>query len=292
MFVVDSVKLLREHINAWRRKTETVAFVPTMGNLHAGHLRLVDVAREQAGKVVCSIFVNPLQFSPGTDYESYPRTLQQDIEKLETHGADMVFCPDQKTIYPQGMEASTRVVVPGLSDILCGEFRPGHFEGVTTVVAKLFNLVQPDIAVFGEKDYQQLLIIKRMVSDLCFPVSIMGVETVRESSGLAMSSRNQYLSQGELNTASILYETLVSVARQLKERLQQPKFSADEVKTLEDNAVQRLQDTGFNPDYVRICEAATLARLASPLFGNRIKLRVLAAAWLGKARLIDNVPVE
>ena len=190
------------------------------------------------------------------------------------------------------MEASTRVVVPGLSDILCGEFRPGHFEGVTTVVAKLFNLVQPDVAVFGEKDYQQLLVIKRMVKDLCFPVSIIGVETVRESSGLAMSSRNQYLSQAELEAASIIYETLVSIARQLKEHLQQPGFSTDEVKALEDNAVQRLRDAGFNPDYVRICEAATLAPLVSPSPDNSNKLRVLAAAWLGKARLIDNVPVE
>jgi pantoate--beta-alanine ligase len=289
MLVIDSVKLLQEHTNIWRRNGDTIAFVPTMGNLHEGHLKLVDAAGEQAGKVVCSIFVNPLQFAPGSDFESYPRTLQQDIEKLKAHRVDLLFCPSDKTIYPDGMAVSTKVTVPGLSDILCGASRPGHFDGVTTVVAKLFNLVQPDVAVFGEKDYQQLLIIKRMVDDLFFPVHIVGVETSRETSGLAMSSRNNYLSDNERQSASALYETLQWVAGQVK---QQGEISAEGVNTLENDAIERLKDAGFKPDYVRICDAETLSspNESSPIAANHRSLRVLAAAWLGKARLIDNVP--
>ncbi|MGD8568357.1 MAG: pantoate--beta-alanine ligase [Gammaproteobacteria bacterium] len=286
MLVIDSVKLLREHTNIWRRTGDTIAFVPTMGNLHEGHLKLVDAADGQADKVVCSIFVNPLQFAPGSDFESYPRTLQQDIEKLKAHRVDLLFCPGDKIIYPDGMAASTKVTVPGLSDILCGASRPGHFEGVTTVVAKLFNLVQPDVAVFGEKDYQQLLIIKRMVDDLFLPVRIMGIETSREADGLAMSSRNNYLSDDERRAASVLYETLQRVAGQLG---QQGQITSEAIQTLETDAIERLKDAGFKPDYVRICDAETLS---SPKDTNHRSLRVLAAAWLGKARLIDNVPVK
>lgn len=291
MLVVDSITLMREHLSAWRRNDETIALVPTMGNLHDGHLQLMASARERADRVVGSIYVNPLQFAPGSDFESYPRTQQQDLEKLKAQGVDMVFCPDDKTIYPEGMAVSTRVEVPGLSDVLCGEFRPGHFAGVTTVVAKLFNLLQPDVALFGEKDYQQLLIIKRMVKDLYFPLRVVGVATIREADGLALSSRNQYLSGDQRQVASGLYEVLRGFAVELGTRLSEPGFLPHEASKLEIDAMHRLREAGFKPDYVRVCDAQTLAPLATLGSAAGRQLRILAAAWLGKARLIDNVAV-
>ena len=288
MLVVDAQQKLKERIKYWRQIGETIAFVPTMGNLHRGHLRLVEVAQQHASKVIVSIFVNPLQFPPGSDFESYPRTIHEDVDKLTNLNVDMVFCPDVATIYPHGMEVSTKVFVPELSNILCGEFRPGHFEGVATVVAKLFNLVQPDSAIFGEKDYQQLVIIKRMVADLQFAIDIVGVETIREENGLAMSSRNQYLSESERNTAGILYQTLKTVAQQVNSLSQENGDTYNSFSEIEQEAKQKLTDSGFKPEYVQVRDSDNLSAGHQ---GSR-HLRVLAAAWLGKARLIDNLPIR
>jgi len=291
MVVIEPVQSLRQQIQAWRSQDASIAFVPTMGNLHQGHLALVETAQRCADKVVVSIFVNPLQFAPGTDFESYPRTLKQDIAQLESRAVDLLFCPSVLDIYPQGMEASTKVIVPGLSDILCGAFRPGHFAGVTTVVSKLFNMVQPDIAVFGEKDYQQLLIIRRMVEDLIYPVQIVGMETVRESNGLAMSSRNQYLSETEREAASILNLTITDVASRVIETIMQPDADRRDYCDIEQQAMQHLQEKGFRPEYLKVCYADDLSD-ASPVTGIERSIRVLVAAWMGKARLIDNTPVN
>ncbi|WP_455218917.1 pantoate--beta-alanine ligase [Kaarinaea lacus] len=288
MLVITSSQEMGEQLRAWRRQGQSIALVPTMGNLHAGHLRLVEAAQQEANKLVVTIFVNPLQFAPGTDFEAYPRTLQQDTEKLESLGVDVVFCPDVNSIYPGGMEATTKVTVPGLSDILCGKFRPGHFEGVTTVVAKLFNLVQPDVAVFGVKDYQQLVIIRRMVKDLCFPIRIVGVETERESSGLAMSSRNQYLSEKELGVAALLHSTLASVVEQVKEITGKAGFTPGDIHLIEQQAMQNLISHGFQPEYIKVCYADDLSEVTV----ERRTMRVLGAAWLGKARLIDNLEIK
>jgi pantoate--beta-alanine ligase len=291
MLTIESPQPLREQLHSWRRQGRSIAFVPTMGNLHQGHLRLVEVAKQQAAKVVVSIFVNPLQFAPGSDFESYPRTLQQDVNQLQSRDVDLVFSPPESVIYPQSMNESTRVIVPGLSDILCGRFRPGHFAGVTTVVAKLFNLAQPDVAVFGEKDYQQLLIIRRMVEDLFFPVKIIGVETVREASGLAMSSRNQYLSDAERKTAALIFATLTNVSAQVKERIEHAAAGPRDFHDIEQEAMRKLQTGGFRPEYLKVCNADNLAE-ADTASGAARDLRVLAAAWLGKARLIDNLPLR
>ena len=290
MLTIELPQPLRQQIQSWRRQGQSIAFVPTMGNLHQGHLRLVEVAKQQAAKVVVSIFVNPLQFAPGTDFEAYPRTLQQDMDQLTNLDADLVFCPPQSVIYPEGMEKSAKVMVPDLSDILCGEFRSGHFVGVTTIVAKLFNLVQPDVAVFGEKDYQQLLIIRRMAEDLCFPVIILGVETVRETDGLAMSSRNQYLTAAERKTAAQLYSTLNDVAAQVKERLAQTGSTLQDFHDVEQQAMHVLQSIGFQPEYLKVCNADDLTDAETTREAHR-EVRVLVAAWLGKARLIDNIPI-
>ncbi|HEY5602194.1 MAG TPA: pantoate--beta-alanine ligase [Gammaproteobacteria bacterium] len=291
MLSIESPQSLREHLHTWRRQELSIAFVPTMGNLHQGHLQLVEAAKPRAEKVVASIFVNPLQFVPGTDFETYPRTLQQDLEQLQSRHVDLVFCPPVAAIYPEGMNVSAKVVVPGLSDILCGEFRPGHFVGVATVVAKLFNLVQPDVAVFGEKDYQQLLVIRRMVDDLCFPVDIIGVETVREADGLAMSSRNQYLSDAERKTAALLSATLMDLVTKVTKRIGHPDAAPQHFHDVEQQALRELQTQGFRPEYVKVCFADNLAD-ADIASGSTRELRVLAAAWLGKARLIDNLPVN
>ncbi|GAB4361947.1 MAG: pantoate--beta-alanine ligase [Gammaproteobacteria bacterium] len=281
METLHTVADLRAAVARWRSAGERVALVPTMGNLHEGHLRLVDRARELAGRVVVSIFVNPTQFGPGEDFERYPRTLEADSEKLARRNVDLVFAPGVEEVYPEGSESRTRVEVTGISDQLCGEFRPGHFVGVATVVAKLLNMAQPDVAVFGTKDYQQLKVIRWLVEDLCLPVVIEGVETVREANGLAMSSRNAYLSAGERETAAELYRTLRHTAERL--RAGEHDFSV-----LEQEALAHLRSRGFRPDYYAIRRAADLQ---SP--GPEDKaLVVLVAAHLGDARLIDNLEVR
>jgi len=275
---VESVEALRQQIKQWRSEQLSIAFVPTMGNLHQGHLSLVNRAQELADKVVVSVFVNPLQFDDKNDLSAYPRTLITDLEQLESVACDLVFTPTADVIYPNGMEEQSIITVPGMDDKLCGQARPGHFDGVATVVAKLFNMVQADVAVFGEKDYQQLLLIKKMVSDLNIPINIIGGTTHREESGLAMSSRNQYLTKQQRADAAGLYQSLLVVKEQLEQG--EEDFSA-----LEQVAFENLQAFGFVPDYVDIRRADNLEQAK---IGDK-SLRILAAARLGNARLIDNI---
>ncbi len=280
MIVVETIPELRREIAALRRQGKRIVFVPTMGNLHAGHLKLVQVAREHADAVVASIYVNPLQFGPKEDLAAYPHTPGEDKKALAAEKTDLLFMPTDAEIYPRGLDVMTKVEVPALGDILCGQFRPGHFRGVTTVVNRLFNLVQPDVAVFGKKDYQQLLLIKLMVTDLGMPIEIVGVDTVREADGLAMSSRNKYLSTVERETAARLYAGLCGLRdRLIKER--------KVVAGMETDALRELETAGFRPDYVSIRRAVDLGE---PGPQDR-QLVILAAAWLGRTRLIDNVDV-
>jgi pantoate--beta-alanine ligase len=268
---------MRDALATARGRGARVALVPTMGNLHRGHLALVERAAEQADCVVVSIFVNPLQFGPADDYARYPRTLEADVEKLESTGISYLFHPGVEEMYPGGQEAATWVEVPRISQELCGRSRPGHFRGVATVVNKLFNIVQPDLAVFGEKDFQQLLLIRRMVTDLAMPVRIIGVPTVREADGLAMSSRNAYLSPEERKIAPMLYRVLSDAATRIG--------TGDRDYTgLEGRVAQRLEAAGFRPDYVSVRRADTLT---VPEAGD-LHLVLLVAAWLGITRLIDN----
>jgi pantoate--beta-alanine ligase len=271
---------LRTLVSAWRASGERVGFVPTMGNLHAGHLDLVAEARRRADRCVVSIFVNPMQFGEGEDYDAYPRTLQADEVKLQAAGADLLFSPAVATIYPAGATQQTRVEVPEISDILCGISRPGHFVGVATVVCKLFNMVQPDLAVFGEKDFQQLMVIRRMVSDLALPIEIVGKATVRETDGLAMSSRNGYLSREERRIAPSLYRTLQATASAIE-------GGDRDYPSLEAEAGKTLRSMGFRPDYYAIRQAGNLS-VPEP-GGGEGPLVILAAAYLGTTRLIDNL---
>lgn len=267
---------LRNAIADWRLAGKRIAFVPTMGNLHAGHLKLVSEARQKADRVVVSIFVNPTQFGAGEDFETYPRTEREDQEKLETVGADLLFLPPVPEMYAP--DAKTVVLVAGLSELHCGASRPGHFNGVATVVCKLFNLVQPDIALFGLKDFQQLAVIRAMVRDLSFPVEIFGVDTVRERSGLAMSSRNGYLSTEEIKVAPKLYASLC-MARDAV--LSGKQAYAD----IEVQAMLSLREAGFQPDYFSICRSNDLKKADA----EDKDLVILAAAKLGRTRLIDNI---
>ena len=280
MIVVHSKQELAEHIAEWRLHDEHVALVPTMGNLHAGHVALVDLAREHAERVIVCIFVNPTQFGEGEDFEDYPRTLERDKRRLKQTAADLIFAPDVETVYPFGLEKATMVSVPGLTEHFCGASRPGHFDGVTTVVARLFSLVQPDVAVFGQKDYQQQLVIRHMTEDLNLPIGIITGETVRADDGLALSSRNSYLSESELAMAPVLYETLCSTAQDLQN-------GRRNFAELEADAIRQLRDAGFDVDYYSIRRALNLD------VPNRDcdDLVVLAAARLGAARLIDNIVV-
>jgi len=280
MQTIDRVADLRAQVRAWRSAGLRVALVPTLGNLHAGHQQLVRRAGELAERTLVSVFVNPTQFGPNEDFERYPRTLDADRDKLRAVGADAVFAPPLAEVYPGGTEEATFVQVPGLSEILCGAARPGHFRGVATVVSRLFNMVQPDLAVFGEKDWQQLLVIRRMTRDLAFPVEVVGVATVREPDGLALSSRNAYLTPEQRSHAPLLSQVLRETAAALGR-------GRSDYQALESQAVAALERAGFRPDYVVIRDATSLA----PPRPNQepASLRLLAAAWLGSARLIDNV---
>lgn len=279
MRIVETIVDLEQALAQWRGRGETVALVPTMGNLHAGHLSLVEAATQRADRVVVSIFVNPLQFGPGEDFARYPRTLGEDREKLQALGVDLLFTPGTTQIYPRSLEESTVVEVPQITEILCGAHRPGHFRGVTTVVAKLFNLVRPEVAVFGEKDYQQLQVIRRMVAELYFPVKIVSVPTVRESDGLAMSSRNRYLSPRERAKAAKLYRCLCDIRDAIT-------AGERDFPALIGHQWGRLEQTGFKPEYLEI-RRADLSR-AEP---EDRPLLILVAARLGQTRLIDNVGV-
>ena len=278
MEAVTTIAGVRERVRRWRLEGRRIAFVPTMGNLHAGHVSLIEAARRHGDRFVASIFVNPMQFGPNEDFAHYPRTPDRDERMLADAGCHLMFMPEVTEIYPDGSERGTRVEVPELSNILCGEFRPGHFEGVTTVVAKLFHIVEPDVAVFGEKDFQQLTIIRRMVTDLCMPVEIVAAPTVRDTDGLAMSSRNQYLTEEERARAPVLYRTLLEAVRRLE-------TGEDDFAALERDGTRALLEAGFRPDYFAIRRACDLG--APHAAGGR--LVVLTAARLGRARLIDNL---
>ena len=280
MQLISAIDELRRHIHVWREAGLRIGFVPTMGNLHAGHLMLLEEAARHCDRIIASIFVNPLQFDQPMDLAAYPRTLETDITQLKNIGVDALFAPDELTLYPHGREAVTRVEVMGLSDILEGAARPGHFTGVATVVTKLFNCVQPDLAVFGEKDFQQLLVIRRLVADLNMPVEIVGMPTVREADGLAMSSRNQRLSAHERKRAPELYRLLQTVRDTLLNENREPVV-------LEQEATKQLTQLGFEPEYVAIRDADTLFDINKST-QNRV---ILAAARLGNTRLIDNLRI-
>lgn len=278
--VITSIEEMRSVCQQWRDAQQRIGFVPTMGNLHDGHLQLVKAARENTDRVVVSIFVNPLQFGAGEDFEKYPRSRDADLEKLSAMRVDAVFTPDEKQFYRRDRSRTTYVEVPVLSDILCGETRPRHFRGVTTVVNKLFNIVQPELAVFGTKDYQQFSIIQQMVLDLAMPIRLLGVDTVREADGLAMSSRNAYLTEQQRALAPELYKKLQHLYQQIKK-------GERDFPALEQAAVQELNEKGFKVDYLGIRDAANLM----PPGSESDKLVILVAAWLGGTRLIDNICV-
>ncbi|AMN46346.1 pantoate--beta-alanine ligase [Steroidobacter denitrificans] len=284
MQVVARPQELRERVAHWRRHGERIALVPTMGNLHPGHGSLVAEALRRAERVIVSVFVNPLQFGPNEDFASYPRTPQDDRELLEQLRVEMLFVPEVEDIYPRGQVSTARVHVPALEDILCGAYRPGHFMGVATVVTKLLNIVQPDVALFGEKDFQQLMIIRRAVTDLYMPVEIVGVPTAREADGLAMSSRNRYLTPEQRVLAPRIYAEL-SRARAAIEA------GGEDYATIERSGYEALQQAGFRPDYFSVRDAATLADPGMPKDSAR-ELVILTAARIGRARLIDNIRVR
>ena len=275
-----TVAELREQVAAWKREGLRIGFVPTMGNLHAGHFALVELAKQHSDKVVASIFVNPTQFGPNEDYARYPRTETHDIAGLSAKGCDAIFLPTADEMYPFGIRNYVQMHVPGITDILCGAHRPGHFNGVATVVARLFNMVQPDCAVFGRKDYQQLQVIRYMTREMSFPVQIVSAPTLRESSGLAMSSRNQYLSADEKTTAAGIYRTL--------QAMRVGYLSGKSLEHIEQEAVAMLEGAGFDVDYVDIL-SAELGKASRARSSGRV---ALIAARLGRTRLIDNLEFD
>ena len=278
MNTVHTVAQLRAALARARQEGKRIGLVPTMGNLHEGHIALVEMALRRTDHVVVSIFVNPLQFGPNEDLDSYPRTLAEDQRRLLDAGAHTVFAPSVNEMYPEGMQGHTLVSVPVVSDGLCGASRPGHFDGVATVVTKLLNMVQPDVAVFGEKDFQQLAVIRKMALDLCLPVQIMGAPIVRAADGLALSSRNGYLDENERRVAPQLYQTLQQLAGQLL-------AGRRDFDTLLEEARQQLQRAGFRPDYLELRDTTTL----QPADEHSRDITILAAAFLGRTRLIDNL---
>ncbi len=282
MHIIKDKVDIQNQILQLKRQGKTIGFVPTMGNLHQGHMSLVSLAKQQCDCVVASIFVNPLQFGPNEDFDAYPRTFDDDKQKLESLHTDFLFLPDTNNIYPRGKEQHTKVAaIDALTDKLCGASRPGHFLGVTTVVNMLLNIVQPDVAVFGKKDYQQLMVIKRMVSDLCMPIDIIGGDIVREPNGLAMSSRNGYLTQQEKDQASHLRATIVATQKQIE-------AGDNNYLGLAKHARQQLSNDGFKVDYFEIVRRDDL----EPANASDKNLLIAAAAWLGQPRLIDNQEVS
>ncbi|HAK3504248.1 TPA: pantoate--beta-alanine ligase [Salmonella enterica] len=280
MLIIETLPLLRQHIRRLRQEGKRVALVPTMGNLHDGHMKLVDEAKARADVVIVSIFVNPMQFDRPDDLVRYPRTLQEDCEKLNKRKVDYVFAPAVEEIYPQGLEGQTYVDVPGLSTMLEGASRPGHFRGVSTIVSKLFNLIQPDIACFGEKDFQQLALIRKMVADMSYDIEIVGVPIIRAKDGLALSSRNAYLTAEQRKIAPGLYNVMNSIA----EKLIAGNRELQEIIAI---AEQELNEKGFRADDIQIRDADTLQELTE----TSKRAVILAAAWLDQARLIDNQSV-
>ena len=280
-----ALKAYRGQQNSQQDSSQRIALVPTMGNLHEGHLELVRIAKQHADVVVVSIFVNPTQFGAGEDFDSYPRTLDEDMAKLSTVGADYVFAPSIDEMYPV-LPPPTSVLAGSITEQLCGQSRPGHFDGVGIVVSKLFNIVQPDVAIFGQKDYQQLAIIKQLVRDLSYPIEIIGAPIVRAGDGLALSSRNQYLSAHERQIAPVLHRELQRLAQQLSDA----KLSYQAIQTLLADTGKRISDTGFTIDYLDIKTAALapITNDADVLNTPNTGMVILVAAWLGRARLLDN----
>ncbi len=281
MRIVHTVAELRAGVAAWRAAGERVAFVPTMGNLHAGHYSLVTLARERARRVLASVFVNPTQFGPSEDYSRYPRTLEADAAGLAAHGCDLLYAPAVEEMYPFGVEAAVRMHVPRLGDTLCGAFRPGHFDGVATVVTRLLSMAQADCAIFGQKDYQQVLVIRHLARDLALPGEIIVGPTVREANGLAMSSRNQYLSAAERERAGAIHASLQAMREGVR--------AGAALAALETEAIARLEAAGLRPEYAAVRDAADLS---VPGANRRHGLVALVAARLGTARLIDNLLID
>lgn len=277
MITTQEIQQIREQVRVWRAKGETIAFVPTMGNLHLGHTTLINEAVQRADHVVASIFVNPMQFGQNEDLDAYPRTLAADKLALSEAGAELLFTPTPEIIYPKGMGLQSYVEVPEIGDQLCGASRPGHFRGVATVVCKLFNIVQPDIALFGRKDFQQLMIIKAMVEDLSLPIEIIGVDTIREASGLAMSSRNGYLTAEQKSKAAMLKQTMDKLSADIQQGYA--------IELAINHGKQALIEAGFTPDYLELRSATDLSTLTD----EKNELVILAAAYMGKTRLIDNL---
>jgi len=281
MLTFSEIAAMQACLSDWRKAGERIALVPTMGNLHAGHLALVERAKQLAERVVVTIFINPMQFDRKEDLDAYPQTLDEDSEQLQQLGVDLLFAPEASTIYSESLDTTTQIHVPLITERLEGASRSGHFTGVATIVCKLFNLVQPEIAIFGEKDYQQLLVIRKMVADLDIPVQIESVPTVREKDGLAMSSRNGYLTRAEREIAPHLYKTLLFLQEELS-------LNNAKISELEHKGIEMLRKSGFKPDYLEVCQSDTL----QPAKLEDNSLVILAAAWLGKARLIDNLSVN
>lgn len=281
MRIVHTVAELRAEVAAWRAAGERVAFVPTMGNLHAGHYSLVTLARGRARRVLASVFVNPTQFGPSEDYSRYPRTLEADAAGLAAHGCDLLYAPAVEEMYPFGVEAAVRMHVPRLGDTLCGAFRPGHFDGVATVVTRLLSMAQADCAIFGQKDYQQVLVIRHLARDLALPGEIIVGPTVREANGLAMSSRNQYLSAAERERAGAIHASLQAMREGVR--------AGAGLAALEAEAIARLEAAGLRPEYAAVRDAADLS---VPGANRRHGLVALVAARLGTARLIDNLLID
>jgi len=286
MKTVSQIDELRAQVKTWRQQGLTVAFVPTMGNLHAGHISLVNEAHKHADKIVASIFVNPMQFGANEDIGNYPRTMSDDQQKLTDAGTDLLFTPTPEIIYPKGLAKQSFVEVPNVSEGYCGESRPGHFRGVATVVCKLFNLVQPDVACFGLKDYQQVQVIQTMVEDLSMPITIVPVATSREESGLALSSRNGYLTAEEKAIAPVLQQNLQWLAEQISTGY--AHHDSIDFIGLTKQASNVINEAGLKTDYLHVCQAQTL----QPASEDDTQLVILAAAHCGKARLIDNLQVN
>jgi pantoate--beta-alanine ligase len=280
MEVATTVAEVRERVREWRNAGARIALVPTMGNLHAGHLSLLAAARHRAARVIASVFVNPMQFGPAEDFAAYPRTLDDDTGLLAEAHCDLLFAPSVEQVYPDGGAQPTLITVRGLATVLCGQFRPGHFDGVATVVAKLFNIVAPDVAVFGEKDFQQFIIIRRMTSDLMLPVEIVGAPTVRAADGLALSSRNRYLSPEERAIAPAIHRALQAAVKRID-------AGDHDYLAIESAGWQALAVAGLRPDYFAVRDAEDLA----PPQASSRELVVLAAARLSRTRLIDNLRV-
>ena len=281
MRIFHTVSGLRDALTVHRREGLRVGFVPTMGNLHQGHLALVEQARQSCDIVVCSIFVNALQFGLNEDWDKYPRTYKNDCDKLTAAGCDYLFHPDDTEMYPNGLDTQSRVICPTMTDVLCGASRPGHFEGVTTVVSKLFNIVQPDEAIFGIKDYQQLAVIRRMAEDLCMPVQITAAPIHREADGLAMSSRNSYITEQERPKVVVLKDSLEWIAQQVKE-------GARNFRELETVAIERIASAGFKTDYITLSNSKTL----DPAAEDDLEITILGAIFTESARLIDNLSIH